>query len=64
MDKRIDVEPLIAMLDYHGRTLPVEHPDPTKNGFESDAVFIEGPQFDRRQRRGLLHLLERLWEFF
>ncbi len=52
------------MLDYHGRTLPVEHPDPTKNGFESNAVLIKGPQLDRRLRSGLLHLVESLWEFF
>ena len=64
MDKRIDVEPLVTMLHDHRWTLPIEDPDPTKDGFESNAVLIEGPQFDRRLRCGLLHLLESLWEFF
>ena len=64
MDKGIDIEPLVAMLHHHHWTLPVEDPDPTKDGFESNAVPINGPQFDRRLRCGLLHLLESLWEFF
>jgi hypothetical protein len=64
MDKGVDIEPLVAMLHYRRWTLPVEHPDPTKDGLESNAVLIKGPQFDRRLRCGLLHLLERLREFF
>ena len=60
----IHIEPKVSMLHHHCRTLPVEHPDPTKNGPQSNAMRIYGPQFDRRRRRGLLHLLERLGEFF
>lgn len=64
MDKRIDVEPLVTMLHHHSRSLPIEDPDPAKDGFESNTMLIEGPQFDRRFRSGLLDLLERLREFF
>jgi len=52
------------MLHHHCWTLPVEDPDPTKDGFESNAVLIKSPQFDRRLRRSLLHLFKSLWEFF
>ena len=48
MDKGIDVEPLIAMLNHYRRTLPVESPDPKDNGLESNAMLIESPPFDRR----------------
>ncbi len=64
MDKRIDVEPLIAMLHYHRRTLPVEDPDPTDDWLESDAMLIESPQFDCRLRSGLLHLIDGFGQFF
>jgi len=52
------------MLHHHGWTLPVEDPDPAQNGFESNAVLIKSPQFDRCFRSGLLYLLKRLREFF
>ena len=54
MDKCIDVEPLVAMLHHHGWPLAVEDPDPAKDGFESNAMRIYGPQFDRRFGSGLL----------
>ena len=64
MNKGIDVEPLITMLNHHGRTLPVESPDPTDDGLESNAMLIESPQVNRRLWGGLLHLVEGLGQFF
>ena len=64
MISNIYIEPLVAMLHHHRWTLSVEDPDPTKDGLESNAVLIKGPQFHRRQRLGLVHLVERLGEIF
>src|SRR5689334_23168344 len=62
--KRIDVEPLVAMLNNSCWTLTVEHPDPTEDGLESDAMLISGPEFDRGLWSGLLHLLDGFGQFF
>ena len=64
MDKGIDVEPKVSMLNHHRRTLPVESPDPTNNGLESNAMLIASPQFDRRLWGGLVHLVEGFGQFF
>jgi hypothetical protein len=64
VDKGIDVEPLVAMLNDSRWTLTVEYPDPTENGLESDAMLIGGPEFDRGLWSSLLHLVEGFGEFF
>lgn len=64
VDKGIDVEPLVAMFHNSRWTLAVEHPDPTEEGLESDAMLIGGPEFDRGLWSSLLHLVEGFGEFF
>jgi hypothetical protein len=64
VDKGIDVEPLVAMLNNSGWTLTVEHPDATEDRLESDAMLIGAPEFDLGRRRGLLNLIEGFGQFF
>lgn len=64
VDKGIDVEPLVALLNDSRWTLAVEHPDPTEDGLESDAMLIGAPEFDRSLWSSLLHLVESFGEFF
>jgi hypothetical protein len=52
------------MLHDHCWTLPIEDPDPAKNGFESNTMLIKSRQLHCRFRSSLLDQLERLREFF
>lgn len=46
--KAIEVSPCVAMLDRDQRALSFLAPDPPKDRFESDSMFILAPDFHRR----------------
>lgn len=54
MHKAVDVHPLRACLHDDPRTRAFPHPDPPEQGFETDAMLIEGPEFDTGGRMVLL----------
>ncbi len=49
--KAIQVEPFVAGLNADDRALPSGCPDLAQDGFESEAVFVEGPEFNRSRHR-------------
>jgi hypothetical protein len=48
MDKADEVAPVVAVLDRRGGTLAVEAPDLLEDRLQTDAVFIDRPEFDAR----------------
>lgn len=50
MHKTNQVAPVIAVLDRRRWALPVEAPDFVQNGFQADAMLVDGPEFDARLR--------------
>jgi len=58
MRKAHEVAPFVPMLDRSKRTLPVETPDVAQDRFEADALFVDSPQLDTRQRKCRRHLTQ------
>jgi hypothetical protein len=56
MYKADQIAPFGAVLNGSGGTLAGEHPDLAQEGFESNPMFVDGPQFDRRVWEGGRHL--------
>jgi hypothetical protein len=50
MNEAIYIQPLKAMMHGHKGTLSTFRPDAPQNWLQADAMFIFGPQFDRRVR--------------
>jgi hypothetical protein len=52
MHKADEVAPGKAVVDQGNGPLADGSPDPTQQGLEADAVFIDGPQLDLRLGKG------------
>ncbi len=52
MDKADEIAPGKAVLHRGDGTLTNRRPDPAEERLEADAMFIGGPQFDLRPRKG------------
>src|SRR5262245_52917877 len=58
MDEADEVALLIAVLHGSQRTLPVGTPDLVQDGLETDAVFVDRPQFDSGLGESTGHLAQ------
>src|SRR5438034_3360520 len=54
MDKTVDIEPLVALVDRHPWASSFAHPDPSQDRFETNAMLIGGPQLHCRFGERLL----------
>ena len=63
-DEAVQIEPLVAVMAAGGRTASARRPDLAQDGFQSEAVFIERPDFDRDRRVGALELADPGLELF
>lgn len=64
LNKAVQVHPLIAMADHRPNTAPFARPNPTQNGFETDAMLVLAPEFHFGFGIRLLQLFNLLREFF
>ena len=64
LNKRVEVEPLVALMYTNAWARPFAHPDTSENGFESNSMLIGRPQLNRRLGKGLLERIHLLWKFF
>src|SRR5687768_13397456 len=55
-DEAVQIEPLVAVMAAGGWTAATWRPDLAQDRFQSKAVFIERPDFDRDCRVGALEL--------
>ncbi len=60
LDKRVEVEPLVALMYTDAWARPFAHPDAAENGFESHPMLIGRPQLNRRLRKGVLESVQLL----
>jgi hypothetical protein len=61
-DKAVQIEPLVAVMAPGDGAAATRRPDLAQDRFQSEAVFIERPDFDRNRRFGALELAD--WSFF
>jgi hypothetical protein len=52
------IEPLVAVMAAGARTASARRPDLAQDRLQSEAVFIERPDFDRDRRVGALELAD------
>ena len=64
LHKRVDVKPLVALLDGHARTRAFTHPDAAQDRFEADAMLIGGPQLHIGLGMSLLQRFQLLRKLF
>jgi len=64
LHKRVDIEPLEALLHRHSWSRPFAHPDAAQDRLEPDAMLIGGPQLHCGIRERLLQLVQALWKVF
>src|SRR3954463_9191637 len=63
-DEAIQIEPLVSVMAAGGWTAATWRPDLAQDRFQSEAVFIERPDFDRDRRVGALELADAGLELF
>ena len=63
-DEAIEIEPLVAVVATGDGTAAARRPDLTQDRFQSEAVFVERPHFDRNRRFGALKLGDAGLELF
>ncbi len=63
-DEAVQIKPLVAVMAAGGRTAATWRPDLAQDRFQSEAVFIERPDFDRDRRVGSLELADAGLELF
>ncbi|HXH12444.1 MAG TPA: hypothetical protein VNP04_22085 [Alphaproteobacteria bacterium] len=64
MDKGVQVEPLVPMLDGGQGVLPAAAPHAAQDGLEAQAVFVGRPECDDVVGMGVLHPLDYLGKLF
>jgi hypothetical protein len=57
-DEAVQIKPLVAVMAAGGWTASARRPDLAQDRFQSEAVFIERPDFDRDRRVGALELAD------
>ena len=55
-NKTVQIKPLVAVMSAGGRTASARRPDLAQDRLQSEAVFVERPDFDRNSRFGALEL--------
>ena len=63
-DEAVQIEPLVSVMAAGGRTAAAWRPDLAQDRFQSEAVFIERPDFNRDRRVGALEFGDASLEFF
>jgi len=63
-DEAVQIKPLVAVMAAGGWTAATWRPDLAQDRFQSEAVFIERPDFDRDRRVGALELADAGLELF
>ena len=64
MHKAHQIAPLVAVLHWRERTLPLRCPNATQDGFEPNAMFVGSPQLDLRLGKRRRHLLDQRPQLF
>ena len=63
-NKTVQIKPLVAVMSAGGRTASARRPDLAQDRLQSEAVFVERPDFDRNRRFGALEFADAGLELF
>ena len=63
-DEAVQIEPLVSVMAAGGLTAAAWRPDLAQDRLQSEAVFVERPDFDRDRRVGALELADTGLELF